>query len=253
MATQALRVVVADIDGCLTPGEARPWDLEVLSWIASWNERARAGAAPFGLTLCTGRQEPYVEAVMQAIGGYLPAIYENGGGLYFPHPYRFVEHPQFTRERRAQLAEMRACLEHALVDEGLAQIQPGKQVTLTLYPGPRGRSLPEIAELARRALGSALDGFSLYDSVSSVEILPPGVDKGAGVAWLAGELAIALDAFGGIGDAPADLTFLSRVGRTAAPANAAAEVKARVEFVSQYEDARGVREIWQKWLDEAGV
>jgi len=243
-----LRVVVVDIDGCLTPGEAQPWDFDVLRFIAGLNQRARAGDAPFAITLCTGRQQPYVEAMMQAIDGYLPAIYENGGGLYFPKPYRFQEHPAITRETRQQLADMRRVLQRELVERNLAQFQPGKELSLTLFPTQGNFSLSKIAERARDVLHDQLNGFELYASVSSVEILPPGIDKGAGVEWLAREIELPLSQFGGIGDAPADLTFLKRVACSAAPANATDDVKANVQYTSPYENGRGVRDILELWL-----
>lgn len=250
MAAPDLRVVVIDIDGCLTPGEAAPWNFDVLRYVASLNQRAKRGDAPFAVTLCTGRQQPYVEAMMQAIDGYLPAIYENGGGLYFPQAYRFAEHRVFTPNTRAQLDNMRQILRRVLIDSGDAQFQPGKEISLTLFPGRTHLSLSEIAERARAALTGHLDGFSLYASVSSVELLPPGIDKGAGVEWLAQEIEIPLDRFGGIGDAPADLTFLGRIAASAAPQNAGDTVKANVAYVSPYENALGVQDILERWLQD---
>jgi hydroxymethylpyrimidine pyrophosphatase-like HAD family hydrolase len=85
--------------------------------------------------------------------------------------------------------------------------------------------------------------------VSSVEILPPGIDKGVGAEWLAQEIEIPLEQFGGIGDAHSDLKFLQRVAYSAAPANARDEVKANVHYVSPYENARGVRDILERWLE----
>ncbi|MBI4670665.1 MAG: HAD family phosphatase [Chloroflexi bacterium] len=243
-----LRVVLIDVDGCLTPGEAKPWDFDVLRFVAELNQRAHSGAAPFAVTLCTGRQQPYVEAMMQAIDGYLPALYENGAGLYFPQPYRFLEHPAFTLALRAQRAEIKSILQRELVERELAILQPGKEINLTLYPARTALTLDEIAARARGALGSALGDFSLYASVSSVEILPPGIDKGAGAEWLAREIDIPLSEFGGIGDAPADLTFLKRVAHSAAPANATPDVKANVHDVSSFPDARGVQDILRRWL-----
>ncbi len=245
-----MRVVVVDIDGCLTPGEGAPWNFDLLRYVAELNQRARRGDAPFAITLCTGRQQPYVEAMTQAIDGYFPAIYENGAGLYFPQTYTFLEHPALTNEIRARRAEIKRVIQRELVARGIAQIQPGKEINLTLYPAREKLSLVEIAERARDALKNELDDFDLYASVSSVEILPPGIDKGAGVEWLANEIAIPLAEFGGIGDAPADLLFLKRVGYSAAPANATDDVKANVQFVSQYENARGVQEIVELWLNQ---
>lgn len=186
--------------------------------------------------------------MMQAINGHLPAIYENGAGLYFPHPYRFAVHPAITPATLGQLAEIRRVLQTELIDRGLAQLQPGKELSLTLFPAREQLSLAEIADRARACLDNVLDGFSLYASVSSVEILAPGIDKGAGVEWLARELGLALSSFGGIGDAPADLTFLTKIRSSAAPANATADVQAGVQYTSPYSDARGVRDILEKWL-----
>ena len=245
-----MRIVVVDIDGCLTPGEAAAWNFDVLRFVAELNQRARRGDAPFAVTLCTGRQQPYVEAMMQAIDGFQPAIYENGAGLYYPQTYTFLEHRAITNETRTRRAEIKHIIQRELVARGIAQFQPGKEINLTLYPAREKISLAEIAERARAVLKKELDGFDLYASVSSVEILPPGIDKGAGVEWLANEIAIPLAEFGGIGDAPADLLFLKRVAYSAAPANATDDVKANVQFVSQYENARGVQEILKVWLNK---
>jgi HAD superfamily hydrolase (TIGR01484 family) len=244
-----LRVVVVDIDGCLTPGEAAPWDFEVLRYVAEINQRARREDAPFAITLCTGRQQPYVEAMMQAIDGYLPAIYENGGGLYYPQPYKFVEHPAITQGTRTRRDEIRRVVQKELVERGIAYLQPGKEVTLTLYPAREELALAHIADMARRVVGELLDGFTLFASRTSIEILPSEINKGAGVEWLAHEIQIPLDQFGGIGDAPADLTFLNRVGYSAAPANATVEVKANVQYTSPLANGRGVCSILEKWLD----
>lgn len=244
-----IRLVVVDVDGCLTPGEAQPWDFSVLQFAADLNRRSRDDPNQFAVTLCTGRQEPYVEALMQAIDAHLPAIYENGGGLYFPSPYGFAENPAITSEQRARLDEIRRALTRALVEPGVCQFQPGKQVSLTLYPAQEDVTFPQLADLARRALDGKADGFSITASVTSVEILPEGIDKGVGVEWLSHETGIPLAQMAGIGNAPGDLSFLRRVGFSAAPANAVGEVKRAVQYVSPFEDGKGVENILLKWLE----
>ncbi|HZQ05766.1 MAG TPA: HAD hydrolase family protein [Anaerolineae bacterium] len=244
-----IRLVVVDVDGCLTRGEAQPWDFEVLRLVADLNQKARLDSRQFAVTVVTGRQEPYVEAMMQAIAGCFPAVYENGGGLYFPSPYRFVQHPAFTPARRATYEEIRRVLRETIIADGIAQFQPGKEVTLTLYPAREGITFEQIAEAARRALGETLRGFSIHAAVSSVEILPIGIDKGAGVEWLSEVIGIPLEQMGGIGDAPGDLRFLTRVGFSAAPANASDDVKCAVQYVSPFENGRGVVDILSHWMN----
>lgn len=237
------RLVVVDIDGCLTPGEAQPWDFAVLQFVAELNRRARADPQQFSVTLCTGRQEPYVEAMMQAIDAHMPGIYENGGGLYFPKTYCFAENPSITPTQRATLAEIRRVLTREIVETGIGQFQPGKEVSLTLYPARQGVTFVQLADLAHRALDGKVSGCTIMPLVTSVDIVLDGIDKGAGVEWLSRETGIPLAQMAGIGDSPGDLPYLRRVGFSAAPANATDDVKSAVQYVSPLEDGAGVVDI----------
>jgi len=241
-----LRLVVIDVDGCLTPGEGQPWNFEALQYVAQLNRKARRDATGLAATLCTGRQEPYVEVMMQAIDAHLPGIYENGGGLYFPREYRFVENPLITAEMREALVGIKATLRREIVETGLGYFQPGKEVSLTIYPLGQV-SVRELYLVTVEALAALSAGYVVESSVSCVDVTPKGVDKGAGVRWLSQKTGIPLDQMGGIGDSASDLTFLSIVGRSAAPANAADEVKAAVDYVSPYEDGDGVVDILRRW------
>jgi HAD superfamily hydrolase (TIGR01484 family) len=241
-----LRLVVVDVDGCLTPGEGQPWNFEALKYIAQLNRRAQEDATKLAVTLCTGRQEPYVEVLMQAIDAHRPGIYENGGGLYFPREYRFVENPLITAAMRETLAGIKATLQREIVETGLGHFQPGKEVSLTLYPLDQV-SVHELYLATVEALATCQAGYVAQESVSCVDVTPKGVDKGAGVRWLSRETGIPLDQIGGIGDSVSDLKFLSILGRSAAPANAADEVKARVEYVSPHEDGDGVVDVLRRW------
>jgi HAD superfamily hydrolase (TIGR01484 family) len=245
--SQPLRLVLLDIDGCLIAGEARPWNFRVMEFIAQLNRRAREDEDQFAVTLCTGRPEPYVEAIVQAIDGYLPAIYENGGGLYFPAGYRFAEHPALTPEMSEALAEIRHILRRELVQRGIAQFQPGKEVSLTLYPARADIGFAQLAEMARRALDGKLNGYSVHASLTTVEILPPGIDKGAGAEWLARETGIALSEMAGIGDAPSDLAYLRKCAVSATTANAPDLVKRAVHYVSPHTDSLGTQDILERW------
>jgi HAD superfamily hydrolase (TIGR01484 family) len=242
-----IRLVVVDIDGCLTTGEAQPWDFSVLQFIAEINRQARIDSNQFAVTLCTGRAEPYVEAMMQAIDAHLPGIYESGGGMYSPTLYRFVPNPAITVEQRTRIAEARRVLAREIVETGVGQFQPGKETMLTLYPARGDVTLAYLAEQTRRVLDGRMNGLTFEHSVSSVELLPEGIDKGAGVEWLSSETSIPLAQMAGIGDALGDLPFLRRVGLSAGPANAVDEVKRAVQYVSPFEDGRGVVDILERW------
>lgn len=242
-----IRLVVADVDGCLTPGEGGVWDWEALRAMQEINVRARRGDAVPAITLCTGRQEPYVEVMMQAIGGYVPCIYENGGGLYLPGSYRFLEHPAITPHVRAALTGARARLQEHIVAAGLGYFQPGKEVSMSIYPLP-GTPIGELEGYIRTSLISMADDVLVRTSASCVDVTPAGVDKGSGIRWLADVAGITIEEMGGIGDSPGDLAFLQLAGASAAPANAMPVVKAAVQFVSPFANARGVVDIIRRWM-----
>lgn len=241
-----IRLAVVDVDGCLTPGEAGDWNWNALQAIRRINERSRDGKGP-AVSLCTGRQEPYVEVLMQAIGAFMPGIYENGCGLYFPANYCFEEHPLITPIAREALAETKKELYTRIVSKGMGYFQPGKEASITLYPLD-GTS---VSQLFRAVEGEILDRRSLlmiHESVSCVDVTPAGIDKGVGVRWLLERVGLRWEEVGGIGDSPSDLSFLNQVGSSAAPANASPLVKAAVGYISEYKDGDGVVDILYHWI-----
>lgn len=91
-----MKLIVLDVDGVLSKGEAAAFDLSLVQRLADLNRRARRGESLPAITLNTGRPSAYVEAVMQAIGGWQPALYESGAGLYLPQSYLFQTSPRLT-------------------------------------------------------------------------------------------------------------------------------------------------------------
>jgi HAD superfamily hydrolase (TIGR01484 family) len=237
-----VRVVLLDVDGCLTPGEASPLDLDVLRQFQEYNRRATSDPTVPAISLCTGRQQPYVDFMTQAIAGYLPAIWENGAGLYFPAEYRFALHPLLDRSRLAVLAEARRLVAETLILPGLARPQPGKEVSITLYPTSLS-TLDQVFALADAALADLGDSYWVQRSLTTVEVLPVGIHKGAGVTWLLDELSIAADQCIGVGDSPADLEIFRVTGLGATPRNGHDVVKAAAHYVAPRDAHWGVVDI----------
>jgi HAD superfamily hydrolase (TIGR01484 family) len=243
-----LQLVLVDVDGCLTPGEDRGWNWRALQTIAHLNRASRRDPRFPAVTLCTGRQEPYVEVLTQAIDASFPAIYENGCGLFFPEDYRFVEHPAINGEVREALLEAKKRLGRQVVGQGLGYFQPGKEVSLTIYPLP-GTGLASLYRIVAQELAAAGQHLTVQASASCVDITPAGLSKESGVQWLSRETGIPLACMGGIGDSAGDLAFLRLMGRSGAPANAAAEVRDAVETVSRLSDGDGVVDIVDRWSE----
>ena len=237
-----VRLILLDIDGCLTPGEASPLNFPVLQKLQRFNQRAAEDPSVPGLTLCTGRPEPYVELMTQAIGGYLPAIWENGAGLYLPAAYRFKLHPLLDGRRLEAFEQARALVAEAVIRPGLARPQPGKEVSISLYP-TEGSSIDEVYEAVRQALRPLAGHYWVQTGLTCIEVLPEGIHKGSGVCWLLEELRLTPDQVLGVGDSPGDLEIFEVTGLGATPANGDPAVKAVVDYVSPRESSVGVLDI----------
>jgi hydroxymethylpyrimidine pyrophosphatase-like HAD family hydrolase len=241
-----IRLLVFDIDGVISDGEGQPLDLRLMERLAQMNRAARQNSLSPAVTLCTGRPGPYVEIMLQAIDGHLPAVYENGAGLYTPQPYRFLPHPAVDNNPTFQAATQR--LEAGLVQTGRAFFQPGKQFSHSLFAYDPADT-PALYGWAVEALGSLAGSVGLVYASSCLNVLPAGVDKGKGVEFLAAKTGYALAEMLGVGDSDSDLPFLVLTGYSAAPTNANPAVKQAVQYVSPYPTVEGVRDI----LDHFGL
>jgi hydroxymethylpyrimidine pyrophosphatase-like HAD family hydrolase len=242
-----LQLIVLDVDGVLSPGEAAPLDFAVLQRLAGYNDRARHDVTCPAITLCTGRPAPYVEVLMQAIHGFSPAVYEHGAGLFIPEPYGFKWHPALTPATQAQLMQLHVALHQALVATGVAYLQPGKSASLSIF-SHAGISLQELARQAGRLAREFGNTFRVEVGATCVNIMVRGLDKAAGVRWLARETNIPLRHMAGVGDARGDLKFMRLLGWSAAPANAQASVKQAVHYTSPYENGQGLVDILGRLL-----
>lgn len=239
-----VRLLLLDIDGVLTRGEAKALDLALLAHLAEMNRAARADPSRPAATLCTGRPAPYVEVLCQAIDGHLPAVFENGCGLYEPRGYRFLPHPRLGENAGFQAARER--LRQGLVRAGKVFFQPGKEFSLSLFPLD-GVTVADLHPLAEAMLGPAREAVDLVYSGSCLNVLPRGVNKGEGLRFLCERSGCRLEEVLGVGDSDVDLEFLALCGRSAAPANAFAEVKRIVDYVAPRETADGVRDILKEF------
>jgi hydroxymethylpyrimidine pyrophosphatase-like HAD family hydrolase len=241
-----MKLIVLDIDGVLSQGEAHPFDLGLLARLANLNRRARAGETVPAVTLNTGRPSIYVEAVMQTIEGWQPALYESGAGLYFPQTYQFQTTPILTPEHLGKLHQVVKEVDKAIVQTQRAYWQPGKSVCYTLFAHPPFTSTDLITEV-QAAVARVSPEFVVTQASQAINIHPAGIDKGTGVVWLAQVTGINLTEMGGVGDSAGDIDFLRQIGFAAAPTNATLAVKAIVHYVSAQADTAGLHDILNHW------
>lgn len=242
----SIELIVLDCDGVLSIGEAQPFNLKLLARLAKLNRRARAGEAVPAVTLNTGRPSAYVEAVMQAIAGWQPALYENGAGMYFPQNYRFKTTPLLTAAHQETLREIIDQIDQHVVQPGLAYWQPGKQVCHTLFAHPPG-TIEQIMPLVKSIVAGISDEFLAVPAVLALNIYPAGINKGSGLRWLSAETGVPPANIAGVGDSSGDVNFLSIAGYAAVPANATADVKAVAHYIAPTRDADGLLDILDHW------
>ncbi len=93
-----------------------------------------------------------------------------------------------------------------------------------------------------RAL-SGLDGaFHVIKNVDSLMILPTGVSKSSGAAWLARKYGVSRDETAAIGDAENDVAFKDSCALLGAVSNAIPEMKAAAHYVCRQGYGQGLRE-----------
>lgn len=243
---KSMQLLVFDVDGVLSAGEAQPLDLELLKRLAGLNRAARNNKQRPAVTLNTGRPSPYVEALMQALNGWQPALFENGAGLYFPQTYQFQTTPLLTPEGKDTLRHIVELLDKDIVQPGHAYWQPGKTVCYTLFAHPPLTIADIVAEVSA-IVADCSDQFTVSLAGLALNIHPRHVNKGTGLQWLAQVTGIDPGAMGGVGDTDGDIDFLKLVGSPAAPANATETVRAVAQYVSPYRTTAGLRDILDYW------
>jgi hydroxymethylpyrimidine pyrophosphatase-like HAD family hydrolase len=241
-------LILTDIEGCLN-FDPLTYDHELLGQLRYVNEAASwTNALPF-ITLCTGRQAPFVDAFSAFLSVRLPVIFEGGCGLFFPTAppgTRHAWHPRLADGADGEYRRLESAVTEVAEVIG-ANPSLGKGRLLTFHP-KANRDVDTLLAKFTQSLSEKHIEAEVTRSANAVDIAPSGISKGTAVHWLLEVVreqeGPALEAHQviGIGDAPNDLSFLEVVGRSVAPANAEDELKRQVDVVSRYSDAKAVAE-----------
>lgn len=239
----AIKLIVSDVDGCLSPEESAGWDLDAFVRVA----RIVREEMNVQFTLCTGRPQPYVEALMKLLDVRIPAICESGAVLYALRDNRSIFGPGVTEEKLGELREIRAFLFGDLLRRfPEAVYQFGKEAQLSVY-SPDPARIPKLADEIRRfAARYPDDPVEIGASHYYLNVSLRGVTKGSALRDLASRLGVRRDEIASIGDTAGDLPLRDESGFFACPANATDETKARADYVSPHADVHGVLDILER-------
>ncbi len=241
----AVSWIITDIDGCISPEESIPWDLDAFMELARISREAADGRGPVApMTLCSGRPQPYAEVLLKVLGIWAPAICENGAVLYSLRDNRSRYGPGVTKEKVLGLRAIRGFIDAQLLPEVPELVyQFGKEAHMSVYCS-RPEVFPEIAERIKAfVLESGCPEVVVSPTHYYLNISMAGVNKGNTVNALLEELGADLEHAAGVGDTDGDLPLRDAVGFFACPANATPAVKKASDYVSPYPDIRGFLDI----------
>ncbi len=217
-------------------------DVASLAKVAEHNRLARERRDRPVVTLCSGRPQPFAEAMCKLIGNLeAPCIAENGVWMYHPGENLYLMDPGITAEDRRAVREASAWIEGEFGPKGVQQ-QPGKSAAVSLYHADTEylRSIAPVVEeeFQRRGWPLRVSMTWLYINCDLKH-----VSKGTGMDRLLRSVGVEKERVAGIGDTTGDMPIRERVGWFACPANAQDVIKGEADYVAEGEEAVGVVEI----------
>ncbi|GAB4384094.1 MAG: hypothetical protein Kow0022_05630 [Phycisphaerales bacterium] len=234
-------VVFCDVDGCLMPEDAHAADLPALAQVASYNRMALKKRDRPVIILCTGRPQPYAEAVCRAIGAPL-AICENGAWIYDFGAHRWHLDPQITADDRAALRSLQGWVEVELGPRGCF-LQLGKHAAVTIFHDDVDRLRREVVPMLEALIAERNWPMRVSMTWTCINVDLAHVSKGAAISRLIEQHALSRHRLAGIGDTAGDIFIRQQVAWFGCPANAAEEIRRCADAVAARPLAQGVLEL----------
>jgi hypothetical protein len=227
--------------------------------------------------LATGRIWPTARRFVEGLGADPPAILYNGGFVYeFSRDEVWMRVPLPLAHARDALAVLRqhpVVQPHLYVGDRLYVPAP-REVTeaFTLKDGLRAEAVGDLvdwldADQSREPMkilnigdrqtlevvARDIDNLPLrinhvFSEINYLEILPPGVSKGAALRAVAERLRIPREAIIAVGDNLNDLAMIEFAGVGVAMGNAPAALRERADFVAPHNDAHGLRDVIERFI-----
>jgi HAD superfamily hydrolase (TIGR01484 family) len=249
-----IKLIALDVDGVISKGMKSNFDYKILNILADINSCAYKNRetpsnnservlAP--VTIITGRPQPYVEALLQVIQGFVPAIFEQGTGFYDPASYIIGKNPDL--KNLEMFNQIKSYVSAELAEKNMAVVQPGKEYTISLYSKNK-EVHNNLKEMILEKNRNWDEYFDFIYSSNCLNIMPKGFHKGKGIELLSEKTGIPLCNILGVGDSDVDVEFLEKTGFSAAPANSSEKVKKAVSYIASKNYQDGLYEILEHYL-----
>jgi hydroxymethylpyrimidine pyrophosphatase-like HAD family hydrolase len=234
--------VISDIDGCLGPESTAPMEPAKLARLDQWNRAAiSAGDRPI-LTVCSGRPQPYAEAICRTIGNAaLPCVCEMGVWLYDPRDNAYIIDPAIRPEHIDAVHAAMRWVDRDLAPRGVVY-QPGKAASMSLWH-PDTEFLMNLIPSIKDKIAAERWPLRVSRTVAWVNCDLQFVTKRTGIERLIKRCGLNKERLAGIGDTLGDIAIRESVGFFACPANADPELKKVADYVSSEAEVDGVLDI----------
>jgi HAD superfamily hydrolase (TIGR01484 family) len=224
-----VKLFVSDIDGCLAEPYAA-FDLEEMGVLGRYAASDDPRDPP--ISICSGRSYPYVEALTQALGLRVPVLFESGGGRFDPVAAQTTWNPVLTDTLEAELEEVRHWFVTECVPGTSLSLDHAKRTQAGVV-SPNPDDILDLRPRTEQFVDEHVPDLRVFSTAVSIDVVPPGITKRTGLEWLTEHLDVTMSDVAYIGDAESDLEALDAVGHSFAPANADAEVRRRVDHVTE--------------------
>jgi hydroxymethylpyrimidine pyrophosphatase-like HAD family hydrolase len=234
--------VITDIDGCLGPETTAPMETAKLGVLEAWNREAITRADRPVLTMCSGRPQPYAEAMCRVIGNdALACVCENGVWVYDPRENRYLRDPNIKREHIDAVAGAMRWVDMELTPRGVVY-QPGKTASMSLWH-PDTAFLMGLKPTIKEKFAKEGWPLRVSNTVAWINCDLEFVSKKTGIARLAALYGFTKARLAGIGDTMGDMAIRESVAWFACPSNADPGLKKVADYVSPRPEVEGVLDV----------
>lgn len=224
-----IKLFITDLDGCVSvPFETPDWEL--LSDIRRLNEQHIHDRAVPPLSICSGRPQPYVEAVAQWLNVQHPAGFENAG-IYNVQRNELELLPAFNSEAAQQVKELKEWLQREIVSNHSGMIvEFTKKMDAGIIHSDK-EAIDVAFPLIQEYVTEHYPLFEVHKTDVSVNVILANNNKRNGILKICELLNIEPEEVAYIGDSSGDIPGLKLVGYPYAPANGSDAVKECAEVL----------------------
>lgn len=218
-----IKLFVLDIDGCITmPFEVPEWD--ALAEIRRLNDRSKSDPNVPPVTICSGRPQPYVEAVGQWLGAYKPLIFESGGGMFDPVKVSLHWPDHLDKQRESEIADIKNWVESNIISAYTGSSVEFTKRTDVGIIHTNEDTIIEMYEKVKAYVEHAHPDFEVHRTEISINVIMSKSNKASGLRWLSDSCKIPVNQMAYIGDSSGDIPALELAGMKFTPANGIARM-----------------------------